>query len=893
MDKTSNRLQKPGNGLISALPYAIALITSAIALKVYWGHIFGNLPSLEFLLLTIPFWLVVAFNALPFIIQQAHTKSLSARGRSGELPTPGYFRLRPYDRSKQDREAYHRNDGEHKKVLSWLLKSQEVVHYLTGRSGTGKSSLLNAFVLPNLQEAPHFWRTLVIHASADPLKDLRESIPNHKDIFSDDLDELDSSEALRVALHRACEQSNLPLFIVWDQFEEFLIQTQSHSSERDNFEDFIKAICENPPKNLKIMLVFRTDYLHPLLDGGLPALHTDRNWEEVSPFSDEDSRNFLRDSKIDISEKLLDHIMHVIFEIEETKGLVRPITLNMIGLVLKHSNKSERAHLDYKHSIISLMDNFLRRSLSKPNLRHHIESILHNMLTEDGTKQRMSVEQLAKASQRSESVIRGCLIELGQNGLVRRRNEDEETWEIAHDFVAKQIDLILRKWKPPFFHRFRSQFFYSISMLWLIALFGLLPAMKSAIEHYTISSLTELGGEVTDTERGKMIRFRKHPRLDRTIPLMQRLESFKILDLRETLVTDLSPISQLESLESLILAKTPYFDLSTLNHKNLRELDLSNTGIEEVEGILKLQSLRSLNLSGSKVEHIVVLKGLPQLKRLYLNDLPVRSLKRKEVDVNFAEMSLTELMRVKVSPENVPYLTELEGMPQIEWIFLKGTEIDELEPLDILDNLRGLDISLTQIDDLSPLAAHKSLEHLAMSETYLEDIDVLAELENLNYLDLSSTKVDSLIPLSKLRKLTYLNLTRSDVGDLKPISALTRLITLKVGYTYVSELSTLENFRDLEHLELQGASVKSLQGMPILSKLKILNIADTGIKDLKPLLQQPKLKELDLSYTQIEASPVLLQLEKLEKLTIKDSEFTKEFIETLRAQRPNMAIIID
>ena len=59
---------------------------------------------------------------------------------------PDYFRLTPY--SSEDADTYTRADGMHQTVYKWLQKHESGVLYLSGESGTGKSSLLSGYVIP-------------------------------------------------------------------------------------------------------------------------------------------------------------------------------------------------------------------------------------------------------------------------------------------------------------------------------------------------------------------------------------------------------------------------------------------------------------------------------------------------------------------------------------------------------------------------------------------------------------------------------------------------------------------------------------------------------------------------------------------------------------------------
>jgi hypothetical protein len=54
----------------------------------------------------------------------------------------GYFRIGPYLNTTEDRARFNRADGAHEKVLNWLERSASIPLYLTGDSGSGKSSLV-------------------------------------------------------------------------------------------------------------------------------------------------------------------------------------------------------------------------------------------------------------------------------------------------------------------------------------------------------------------------------------------------------------------------------------------------------------------------------------------------------------------------------------------------------------------------------------------------------------------------------------------------------------------------------------------------------------------------------------------------------------------------------
>lgn len=61
-------------------------------------------------------------------------------------------------------------------LLDWLQHSQDQILYLTGKSGCGKSSLLEAFVIPQLKSSAPSFVIFKIRAYQDPLNAVRQEL---------------------------------------------------------------------------------------------------------------------------------------------------------------------------------------------------------------------------------------------------------------------------------------------------------------------------------------------------------------------------------------------------------------------------------------------------------------------------------------------------------------------------------------------------------------------------------------------------------------------------------------------------------------------------------------------------------------------------------------------
>jgi hypothetical protein len=73
---------------------------------------------------------------------------LNDEGVRNQLEDPTYFRLSPYE--ADDKERFTRPDGAVKSAHKWIVDSNIPLLYLSGQSGVGKSSLLNAAIVPAL-----------------------------------------------------------------------------------------------------------------------------------------------------------------------------------------------------------------------------------------------------------------------------------------------------------------------------------------------------------------------------------------------------------------------------------------------------------------------------------------------------------------------------------------------------------------------------------------------------------------------------------------------------------------------------------------------------------------------------------------------------------------------
>lgn len=232
---------------------------------------------------------------------------------------------------------------------------------------------------------------------------------------------------------------------------------------------------------------------------------------------------------------------------------------------------------------------------------------------------------------------------------------------------------------------------------------------------------------------------------------LSRLGNLKNLDLSRTGITDLSPLSHLRGLQSLLGTSFPY-------------LPLLSGLLKDSSPLSHLHRLQILQLSRTGVKDLSLLSGLRDLQRLYLLDTGVTD----------------------VSP--------LSGLRRLQRLDLMGTGVTDLSPLSGLRGLQRLYLG-RGVTDLSPLSGLRGLQRLDLMGTDETDLSPLSNLQDLHSLHLPSSVTD-LSPLSNLRGLRRLYLGWG-VPDLSPLSGLHGLRMLELWGTGVTDFSPLIGLRNL------------------------------------------------------------------------------------------------
>jgi Leucine-rich repeat (LRR) protein len=373
------------------------------------------------------------------------------------------------------------------------------------------------------------------------------------------------------------------------------------------------------------------------------------------------------------------------------------------------------------------------------------------------------------------------------------------------------------------------------------------------------------------------------------------------LDLRNTRIRDLYPLTDFPELRVLDLSENYVVDVAALGVlQELRELDLSDNRIRELWSMNQTK-LTHLDLGGNPGlewwDASWLLFGNP-LTHLGLRDMFIE---------DFGNLPLYDqwgmppsLVELDVSGTAITSLNFLSSYPLLERIDLSRNRIQELGGVYQWSRVKKLDLSETRVYELYSLNSARRLRELRLDECV--DVDMWSVREVLTKnpflerialsglpvkdlwslplqdwqtgssytlveLDLSSAGITDVSRLAYFPYLETLRLRGNSIQDGSALAGMPRLRSLDLGYNPTFDLGSLSSTTGLTHLDLSGISSINLSWLHQVlwqnTKLTRLSLRDIPLQNLWSLplddysLGEPyRLVELDVSNTQIDIASV-------------------------------------
>jgi len=358
---------------------------------------------------------------------------------------------------------------------------------------------------------------------------------------------------------------------------------------------------------------------------------------------------------------------------------------------------------------------------------------------------------------------------------------------------------------------------------------------------------------------------------------LSELRDLKFLDISQTAIEDLAPISNVTFLESLNLSNTPTSAIKFIKYSDrLRYLDISNTKIEDISELVNLTNLQALKAEKTSIGSFAVLNQFKSLQELNLNESGFDNMENLK--------DLSSLESLSLSKNNILNFSLLSQLTALTKLDLSETNFEDLSPLSSLTKLVQLDVTACEVSDLSPLSSLENLKKIAADETKLstEDatlfvqnnpnillihhvkdlqswweslsmawkqalvkinpsleldkpgIEILTQTLNLPSLDLDDSEIESLIPVVRFVALTSLSLSNNVLIDnLLPLQEVKTLQLVTAKNTSIQDASPLKENVLLKRIDLEASPIVSIAALSGLTELNYLNVNGSQVKEVE------------------------------------------------------------
>jgi hypothetical protein len=248
---------------------------------------------------------------------------------------------------------------------------------LVGESGCGKSSLLQAGVIPKLRQSDAPLRGVYVKFSdRAPIPTIRAALVEQLSIPASRLEQTDFLTLLAIAT----EGTDRPLVLLFDQFEQFFV----HQPKKSDREPFIQALTQwytSPtPLPVKIVVSIRADLQYELnpLQQALGYILTRYEIFQLEKFDPEEATEVLRvladSEQLDFDKRFVEELTQS--ELTSSEGKVSPVDLQIVAEIVRKQRKAEQRAFNREAfqklgGIDGLLNRYLEDTLDDLRLQGH------------------------------------------------------------------------------------------------------------------------------------------------------------------------------------------------------------------------------------------------------------------------------------------------------------------------------------------------------------------------------------------------------------------------------------------------------------------------------------------------------------------------------------------
>jgi hypothetical protein len=345
-----------------------------------------------------------------------------------------------------DQDIFFGREREVNILVADILVNRLVV--LFARTGTGKTSLINAGVRPRLQAQG--FQTSYVRVEHDPAEAARDVLRKDKLLKNDG-----EEPPLSTQLSSAVKSLQKPLVLFFDQFEEFFIQI----SDRGIRQEFIHDMAEvyrNAESGVHLVFSMREEYFHEMDEfrSEIPSIFHKNSNLRLLPLDAEQARVAITGPAgkqgVEIEPALADALIRDLSQ----EGGIRPTSLQIVCDTLwrKEDRTDHQITLeDYKRAggwrsiLDQRLEEDIQASVPDSSLVTLMQGLIPELRTERNTKYPRLVSDLVKTLGTSEEILRDLTSRLKDVHIIREITiSGANAIEWASDYLAERTESLLK-----------------------------------------------------------------------------------------------------------------------------------------------------------------------------------------------------------------------------------------------------------------------------------------------------------------------------------------------------------------------------------------------------------------------------------------------------------------
>jgi hypothetical protein len=349
--------------------------------------------------------------------------------------------------SEKDKEHFFGREQEINLLVADIMVSRLVV--LFAKTGTGKTSLINAGVRPELEDQE--FRTFYIRVEKDPAAAAR-AVLQAEQVYPVEAVDLPLSKVLGLVV----KDLGMPIVLFFDQFEEFFLQILDPET-RQKFITDIATTYRDEESGVHLVFSMREEYFHDMDEfrPEIPSIFHKNSNLRLLPLKPEQAEKAIVEPARAQNVKVEPGLVAALVNDLKEGGYIPPTRLQIVCDTLWQDEQRDRQEItleDYHRwgSVQQILDQRLERDIEQkipePELLALLQKLIPWLHTNQGTKHPRLISDLLGILATEETVVNELIERLKGIHVIKDMTiSGAKAIEWTSDYLAERTEYLLAR----------------------------------------------------------------------------------------------------------------------------------------------------------------------------------------------------------------------------------------------------------------------------------------------------------------------------------------------------------------------------------------------------------------------------------------------------------------